>query len=52
MEFSWDFRGSESIFSLLAGFRGFFVDPLKAKLVAKSGCFRGLFVGVGAPPAI
>ena len=60
MEFSWDFRGSESLLSkhlLTLGrfswvFRGIFVDPLKKKLVAKSGGFRGLFVDVGAPPAI
>ena len=60
MEFSWDFRGSESLRSkhllTLGQFswvcRGVFVDPLKTRLVAKSGGFRGLFVDVGAPPAI
>ena len=60
MEFSWDFRGAESLHSkhlLTLGrfswvFRGIFVNPLKTKLVAKSGGCRGLFVDVGAPPAI
>ena len=60
MEFSWGFRGSESLRSkhfLTLGrfswvFRGIFVDPLKTKLVTSSGGFRGLFVDVGAPPAI
>ena len=28
------------------------MDPLKTKLVALSGRFRGLFVDDGAPPAI
>ena len=59
MEFSWDFRGSESLrpkhFLTLGPFswvfRGIFVDPLKTKLVAFSWSFRGFFVGVGTPPA-
>ena len=59
MEFSWDFRGSESLrpkhFLTLGPFswvfHGIFVDPLKMKLVALSGSFRGFFVGVRTPPA-
>ena len=59
VEFSWDFRGSESLrpkhFLTLGPFswvfRGIFVDPLKTKLVAFSWSFRGFFVGVGTPPA-
>ena len=48
---------ARSIFSLLAapvfvGLSWDFVDLLKTKLVALSGGFRGLFVDVGAPPAI
>ena len=59
VEFSWDFRGSQSLLSkhilslsLLANLRAIFVDPLKPELVALPGCFRGLFVDVTATPAV
>ena len=60
MEISWNFRGSKSLRSkhvLILGrfswvFCGIFVGPLKTKLVALWGGYRGLFVDAGAPPAL
>ena len=56
MGFSWlriiALEASSHSWPVFVGFSWDFVDPPKTKLVAKSGGFRGLFVDVGAPPAI